>query len=91
MHQKTGPLHYCTKLLKQITKRSAIQCENVTEDMLHPILQQMFKMVSVPLHGHKPEDIVSKLSIRQSAHRQLSAVQQTRPQPDAAAVVLSNV
>ena len=34
--RKTGPLHYCNKLLKQIIKCSANQRENVTEDhVLH--------------------------------------------------------
>jgi len=37
-------------------------------------------------HGHKSRDVVS---IRQSPHQQLSAVSQTRPHSDAAAVVLS--
>jgi len=42
----------------------------------------------VPFHGHKPGDIVS---IRQSPHQQLSAVCQTRPHSDAAAVGFSKV
>jgi len=42
----------------------------------------------VPFHRHKPGDVVS---IRQSPHRQLSAVRQTRPHTDAAAVSLSKV
>jgi len=29
--QKTGPLHYCNKILQQIMKCSAIQCENVNK------------------------------------------------------------
>jgi len=42
----------------------------------------------VPFHGHQPGDVVS---IRQSPHRQLFAVRQTRPHSNTAAVGLSKV
>ena len=47
--QKTGPLHYCNKLLKQIIACSAIQSENATEDMLHPTLAVVCKLLDL---GH---------------------------------------
>jgi len=42
----------------------------------------------IPFHGHKPRDVVS---IRQSPHRQLSALRHTRPDSDTAVVGLSKV
>jgi len=61
----------------------------LTENILHPLLQQMLKMASFCT------DTSSELSpfvTRQSPHRQLSAVHQTRPHSDtAAAIVISYV
>jgi len=65
----------------------AIQHENVNGEHAASIIMTIVKN-GVYLHSHKPGDVVS---IRQSPHRQLSAVCQTRPHSDAAAVFLSNI
>jgi len=70
-------------LLKQIIKCSAIQCENVTEDMLHPVLQHMFKMMS--LYMDTSWEMSSPL------FASATTVHQTRLHSDTAAFVISNV
>ena len=81
MVQKTGPLHYCNKMLKEIMKCSTIQRGNVNRGHAATIIATNVQK-GIQFHGHRPRYV----SIRQSPHRQLSAVRQTRPHSDAAAV-----
>jgi len=64
---------------------SQFNVKMLTENILHPLLQQMFKMASLCM------DISPQMSslfvTRRLPHRQLSAVHQTRPHSDAAGVV----
>jgi len=53
-------------------------------NMLHPLLQQMFKMASFCMNTSQEISIVS---IRQLHHQQLSAICQTRSHTDTAVVV----
>jgi len=85
--QKTRPLHYRNEILKEIIKCWTIQRENVNRGHAATFIATNVQN-GVLFHGHKPGDVVS---IRQSPHRQLSAVRQTRPHSDAAAVGLSKV
>jgi len=68
-------------------KWSIIQRENVSRGHTATTIATNIHK-AIPFHGQKPGDVVS---IRQSPHRQLSAVRQTRPHSDAAAVGLSKV
>jgi len=68
-------------------KSSAIQRDNVNREHAASIITTNVQNV-VRLCRHKSGHVIS---IRQSPHRQLSAVFQTRLHSDAAAVVLSNV
>jgi len=74
-------------MLKEIMKCSTIQHENVNKGHTASIIAT-YVQNGVPFHGHRPRNVVS---IRQLPHRQLSAVCQTKPHSDAAAVGLSKV
>jgi len=78
--QKTGPLHYCKEILKEFMKY-------VNRGHAATIKATNVQN-GIPFHGHMPGDVVS---IRQSPHRQLSAVHQSRLHSDAATVGLSKV
>ena len=62
--QKTEPLHYCNKILKETMKCSTIQRENVNRVHAAIIIATDVQK-GIPFHGHKPRDVVS---IRQSRH-----------------------
>jgi len=83
--RKTGPLHHCNKILKEIMKCSTIQSENVNKGHVATTIATNVQN-GIRFHEHKPGDV----SICQSLH-QLSAVCQTRLHSDAAAVGVSKV
>jgi len=70
MCEKTGPLHYCNNILKEITTFSTIQREQVNRGHAATIIVTPVQN-GVPLHGQKPGDVIS---IRHSPHCQLFAV-----------------
>ena len=52
--QKTGPMHYCNKILKEIMKCSTIQHENANRGHAANIIATKLQN-GVPFHGHNPE------------------------------------
>jgi len=78
--------HYWNKILKEIMECSMIQHKNVNRGYAATIIATNVQNC-IPFDEHKPGDV----SIHQLPHRQLSAVCQTRPHSDAAAVGLSKV
>jgi len=78
---------YCagTLLGRRVCKR--VDVYMITEDMLQPLLQQMYKMAS---HSTDTSlEISSPFVSCNLLHQQLSAILQTRPRSDTAAVGLS--